>query len=193
MSKTVLKIDSSARLQGSITRKLADQVVAQLAPTETIVRDLSKGVPLISEAWVNANFTPADQRTTAQHAELSTSDTMVAELQAADIVVLGVPIYNFSVPAAMKAWVDQIARAGVTFKYTDTGPKGLLSGKRAILVIASGGTKSGSDIDFATDYMRHVLSFVGITEVEVIAADQMAMNPEETLADAQTAVKQLAA
>lgn len=193
MSKTVLKIDSSARLQGSITRKLADQVVAQLAPTETIVRDLSKGVPLISEAWVNANFTPADQRTTAQHAELSTSDTMVAELQAADIVVLGVPIYNFSVPAAMKAWVDQIARAGVTFKYTDTGPKGLLSGKRAILVIASGGTKSGSDIDFATDYMRHVLSFVGITEVEVIAADQMAMNPEETLADAETAVKQLAA
>jgi len=193
MSKTVLRIDSSARLQGSITRKLADQIVAQLSPTKTITRDLSHGVPLISEAWVNANFTPADQRTEAQRAELATSDAMVAELQEADIVLLGVPIYNFSVPAAMKAWIDQIARAGITFKYGENGPQGLLSGKRAIVVIASGGTKSGSDIDFATDYVRHVMGFIGIHDVELIAADQMATNPDETLADAETAVRTLAA
>ncbi|MEM1302631.1 MAG: NAD(P)H-dependent oxidoreductase, partial [Pseudomonadota bacterium] len=167
MSKTVLRIDSSARLQGSITRKLTNQIVTQLAPSKTLTRDLSKGVPLISEAWVNANFTPADQRTDAQRAELATSDAMVAEVAEADILVLGVPIYNFSVPAAMKAWIDQIARAGITFQYTENGPKGLLTNKRAIVVIASGGTKSGSDIDFATDYIRHVMGFIGIDDVQV--------------------------
>ncbi|WP_147125997.1 FMN-dependent NADH-azoreductase [Shimia ponticola] len=193
MSKTVLRIDSSARLQGSITRKLADQIISQLAPAKTITRDLAHGVPLISEAWVNANFTPADQRTDAQKAELAVSDEMVAELKEADTLVIGVPIYNFSVPAALKAWIDQIARAGITFKYSETGPKGLLEGKRAIVVVASGGTKSGSDIDFATDYIRHVMGFIGIEDVDVIAADQMALDPEATLAGAETAVRQLAA
>ena len=190
---TVLRIDGSARVQGSITRKLADQVIDQIAPAKVITRDLAKGLPLITEAWVNANFTPADQRTDAQRAELATSDKLIAELNAADTVVIGLPIYNFSVPAAMKAWIDQVARAGVTFKYSAEGPVGLLEGKRAIVLVASGGTKSGSDIDYATDYMRHVLGFIGIKDVEVIAADQMAMNPEETLKSAEDAVAALAA
>ena len=103
------------------------------------------------------------------------------------------PIYNFGVPAALKAWVDQVARAGVTFKYTENGPQGLLEGKRAILVVASGGTAAGSDIDFASGYMQHVMGFIGITDVTVITADQMMMDTEAALAKATAQVDALAA
>lgn len=193
MSKTLLRIDASARRENSITRQLTDEIVTQLAPSTTITRDLAEGVPLLTEEWVSANFTPADQRTPEQDQILKVSDAYVADLQAADTLVIGAPIYNFGVPAALKAWIDQIARAGVTFRYTADGPKGLLEGKRAFVVIASGGTKSGSDIDFATDYLRHVLGFVGITDVDVIAADQLGADADTKLAQAHSAVAQLAA
>lgn len=118
---------------------------------------------------------------------------MVKELQQADTVVIGLPIYNFSVPAAFKAWIGLVARAGLTFSYTENGPKGLLEGKRAILAIASGGTAVGSEIDFATGYARHVLGFIGIHDVDVVAADRMALDPEAALSNAQKAVAELAA
>ena len=193
MTQTVLRIDASARRAGSITRDLTDQVIDQLAPAQTITRDLAHGVPLIDEAWVGANFTPADQRSPDQAETLALSDTLVGEVQAADTLVIGVPIYNFGVPAALKAWVDQVARAGVTFRYSETGPKGLLTGKRAILVIASGGTEAGSAIDFASGYMRHVLSFIGITEVELVTADRHMADTDATLAAAREQVAKLAA
>ncbi|MEO0699174.1 MAG: NAD(P)H-dependent oxidoreductase, partial [Pseudomonadota bacterium] len=111
----------------------------------------------------------------------------------ADTIVIGAPIYNFGVPAAVKAWIDQVARAGITFAYTENGPKGLLEGKRAIIVVASGGTKVGSEIDFAIGYLKFALGFIGITNVELVAADQMALDADASLVAANEAVAQLAA
>lgn len=188
----ILRIDASARHEGSISRDLTSQIIDHLGGTVT-TRDLATGIPLLDAAWIGANFTPVDQRTAEQTRTLALSDTLVAEVQAADTLVIGLPIYNFGVPAALKAWIDQIARAGVTFRYTETGPKGLLEGKRAIIAVASGGTEAGSDIDFATGYMRHVLGFIGITDVTFVTADRMSQDPEATLATAHAQIDALAA
>ncbi|MEC8197518.1 MAG: NAD(P)H-dependent oxidoreductase, partial [Pseudomonadota bacterium] len=135
-------------------------------------RDLSETtLPFLDEGFAQATFTPPEARTEAQKEALAISDTLVAELQAADTLVIGVAMYNFSIPASLKAWIDQIARAGVTFAYTETGPKGLLEGKKALITIASGGTEIGSDIDFASNYLRFVLGFVGITDVTILNKD----------------------
>ncbi len=193
MTKTILHIDASARRTGSTTRDLSARIVQHLGAGRIIRRDLATPLPLLTEDWITANFTPADQRDATQRDRLALSDELVKELQQADTVVIGLPIYNFSVPAAFKAWIDLVARAGLTFSYTEAGPKGLLEGKRAILAIASGGTAVGSEIDFATGYARHVLGFIGIHDVDVVAADRMALDPEATLSNAQKAVAELAA
>ena len=194
MTRSILRIDASARRDGSVSRDLADRIVARFGDGVTVTtRDLATGLPLIDEAWIGANFTPADQRTEAQRAALALSDQLVAELQAADTLVIGLPIYNFGVPAALKAWVDLVARAGVTFRYTEAGPQGLLTGKRAVLVVASGGTRVGSPIDFATPWLRHVLGFMGITDVTVIAADALMTAPEAAQAQADAQIAALAA
>lgn len=193
MSKTVLRIDSSVRKEGSISRDLTTRILERLAPEKVITRDLTEELPLIDGNWVGANFTPADKRTDEQKAALSLSDTMIAELNEADTIVIGLPIYNFSVPARLKAWVDQVARAGVTFRYTEAGPEGLLKGKRAILAVASGGTPVGSEIDFATTYLKQVLGFIGITEVTIVAADQLAIDADGSVKNAYSAVEQIAA
>lgn len=193
MAKTILHIDSSARRVNSTTRDLSDRVVKQLGAYRIIRRDLATPLPLLTEDWIAANFTPAEQRDDLQRDRLALSDELVSELQEADTIVIGLPIYNFSVPAAFKAWVDLVARAGLTFSYTENGPKGLLEGKRAILAIASGGVPVGSEADFATNYARHVLGFIGIHDVDVIAADQMAVNPDAALENAHKAVAELAA
>ncbi len=193
MAQTVLHIDSSARLTGSTSRALTAQVVERLGATQVIRRDLATPLPMLDEAWIGANFTPAAERSEAQQASLALSDTLVAELQEADTIVLGAPIYNFSVPTTLKAWIDLVARAGVTFRYTENGPEGLLTGKRVILVIASGGTVAGSDIDFACRYLRHMLGFIGLTEIELVAADQQMVDAEGSAKKAQDAIAALAA
>ncbi|MGR3492123.1 MAG: FMN-dependent NADH-azoreductase [Shimia sp.] len=193
MSLSILRIDGSARRAGSVTRTLTDRVIDKMAPSQIVTRDLADGVPLIDEAWIGANFTPAAERSPDQVAKLEVSDAMVAELKAADTIVLGVPIYNFSVPAAVKAWIDQVARAGITFAYNAEGPKGLLEGKRAVLVIASGGTKVQSEIDFATDYMIHALGFIGIHDVELVFADRLMAEQHTAMAQATTQIDALAA
>lgn len=194
MTDHVLRIDASARRSGSVSRDLADRIVDRIAPDATVtVRDLASGLPLIDEGWVEANFTPATGRTPDQRARLALSDTLVAELRAADMLVIGLPIYNFGVPAALKAWVDLVARAGLTFRYTEAGPQGLLEGKRAIVTVASGGTEAGSEIDFATGYMRHVLGFLGITDVTFVTADRLAIDTAASLAAAEAQVAALAA
>ncbi|KUJ77506.1 FMN-dependent NADH-azoreductase [Ruegeria profundi] len=193
MTKTILHIDASARREGSASRDLSDRIVKHLGGGRIIRRDLAKPLPLLTEEWINANFTPADQRSDAQRDQLALSDSLVNELQDADTIVIGLPIYNFSVPAAFKAWIDLVARAGVTFSYTENGPKGLLEGKRVVLAIASGGTAVGSEIDFATGYVRHMLGFIGITDVDIVAADSMAIDAEAALSNAQKAVTELAA
>ncbi len=196
MPQTVLRIDTSPRIEGSVSRDLTATVLDKLTGhghTEVIKRDISGGLPVVSEAWINANFTALDDRTETQTETLALSDALVAELEAADTVVIGLPIYNFSVPASLKTWIDMVARAGRTFRYTDTGPVGLLTGKRAIVVVASGGTQAGSDIDFATNYVRHFLGFIGITDVTLVTADQMMLDPVAALATAQSQIAQIAA
>lgn len=196
MPNHILQINASARIAGSQSRALTKKLVDRLrmADAQVTQRDIGQTPPpIITEDWVTANFTPEEDRTAQQRDILAPSDHLVAEIEAADTLVIGLPIYNFGVPAAFKAWVDQIARAGRTFKYSASGPVGLLEGKKAYIVIASGGTKAGSEIDFATPYIRHVLGFIGITDVEIIAADQLALDPEATLKAANEAIEQLAA
>ncbi|MEO1677679.1 MAG: NAD(P)H-dependent oxidoreductase [Pseudomonadota bacterium] len=194
MTNTVLRIYASARRTGSITRELADDIVARLKPASVITRDLAdQAIPQIDEAWAGANFTPAGDRSVEQQSKLALSDALIGELQAADTIVIGLPIYNFGVPAALKAWVDQVARAGVTFRYSENGPVGLLDGKRAIVAVASGGTEVGSSIDFATGFVRHILGFIGIHDVEFVAADRMMLDAEASIARAKGQVEALAA
>lgn len=193
MPHTVLHIDASARSKESASRGLTARIVDQLKPDSTIRRDLASSLPLASENWIGANFTPEDQRTDEQRDILTLSDTLIAEISSADTIVIGLPIYNFSVPASLKAWIDLITRVGLSFEYTETGPRGLLTGKRAIVAYVSGGTQLGSDMDFASGYIRHILGFIGITEIEFISADQLAIDPETSLAAANRAVDQIAA
>ncbi|MBW4709278.1 NAD(P)H-dependent oxidoreductase [Roseobacter sp. YSTF-M11] len=192
MTQTILHIDASARHTGSTTRSLSAKTVAKLSG-DVIYRDLTDALPQINETWVNANFTPAGDRTPAQKKALTLSDDLIGEIMAADVLVIGVPVYNFGVPAALKAWIDLIARAGVTFAYTENGPKGLLTGKRAVIVLATGGTEVGSEIDFASGYLRHIMGFIGITDVEIIAADRTMADAEEALAKANAQIDALAA
>ncbi len=171
----VLRVDASARIEGSVTRELADRFIAGLRHRAGEVsltrRDLAQRVPCIDGDWVSANFTAPDARNADQHAVLAGSDALVREVQAADVWVIATPLYNFGVPAALKAWIDQIARAGVTFRYTEEGPRGLLADRKVYVLVATGGTEVGSAIDFATPWLRFVLGFLGITDVTVIAAD----------------------
>ncbi|WP_455201925.1 FMN-dependent NADH-azoreductase [Kaarinaea lacus] len=196
----ILKIDASSRYDGSVTRQLANDFIAELQKRHDAVvvqqRDVvSDALAYIDADWVNANFTPADQRSEAQLRVLAQSDQLVKELQEADVLVLGAPMYNFSIPAALKAWIDLVARAGLTFRYTENGPVGLLENKKAYVVLASGGTPIGSEIDYASGYLRHVLGFLGIHDVELISAERMNFNDEESKQHAgqqiQHAVEQL--
>lgn len=196
MANHILHINTSARTNGSQSRTLSAKLVQRLSGSNTTITQRDVGVtppPAVTEAWVSANFTPEDSRTEAQRDTLALSDELISELDAANTLVIAVPIYNFGVPAAFKAWVDQVARARKTFQYTENGPVGLLEGKKAYVVIASGGTKSGSDIDFATPYVKHVLGFIGIHDVEIIAADQLMMDAEATLKAAYDAIEAIAA
>ena len=193
----VLRVDSSARREGSMSRRVTDALIERLEVSEgaidLTVRDLAvAGPPFVDAAWVDANFTPPEQRNEEQSAALAESDALVAEVKAADVLVIGVPIYNFGVAAKLKAWVDMVARARLTFRYTENGPVGLLNGKRAYLVVASGGTEVGSEIDFATGYLRHVLGFLGIDDVQIVAADRlMARGEEEAMRDARAQIDRL--
>jgi len=190
-SKTVLRIDSSARKAGSSSRALTDALIEKLAPEQIINRDVADGIPFVTEDWVNANFTDDSDRTEEQKATLAQSDALVEEVLAADTLVIGTPIYNFGIPASLKAWIDLVARARKTFQYTPNGPEGLLAGKKAYVLVASGGTEVGGDIDFASGYLRHVLGFIGITDVTIIAADQQMMKGEEAVEKALTEVSAL--
>jgi FMN-dependent NADH-azoreductase len=191
----VLEIAASGRNDGSVSRRLSADLIAALEDRQGRIeltrRDLGKGLPFVDEAWINANFTPAEERNAEQRAALAESDALVAELKAADVLVIGTPIYNFGVPAALKAWVDMVARARLTFRYTENGPKGLLEGKKAYVIVASGGVPVDSAVDFATPYLRHALSFIGITDVDVIAVDRLNSRQEESIDAARMRIAEL--
>ena len=193
----VLSVQSSARTEGSISRELSAQVIDKLRETHghvsLVTREADTETPLLSGTWVAGSFTPEDQRDEAHREALRVSDQMVAELKAADIVVIGAPIYNFTIPGSLKAWIDQVCRIGLTFKYTENGPVGLLENKKAIVVVASGGTPVNSEIDFHTPYMRHVLGFIGIHDVEFVAADRLMADQEAGMEKAREEISALAA
>lgn len=193
----ILRLDASIKPAGSVSRRLTDRILARLTAAEATAtvtnRDLASGLPAIDAAWIGAIFTPAEARSPEQAAIAAFSDTLIAELKAADTLVIGLPIYNFGTPASLKTWFDHVARKGETFTYTEAGPQGLLTGKRAIIALSSDGTRFGSEIDFASGYVRHMLGFLGITNVDFVAADAMVFGPEEALAKAEGEVDALAA
>lgn len=184
---TLLHINSSARGAGSISRQLSTEFV-QLWKQENlggavVDRDLSTApVPHLDEALLGAFFTPVEQRTPAQAQIVKLSDQLIDELLAADVVVIAAPMYNFSVPSTLKTWIDHVLRAGRTFKYTDSGPVGLVPGdKRVVVFTARGGVYSqgsGRSMDFHETYLRGVLGFIGLTKVEFVHTEGLALGPE---------------
>lgn len=193
----ILRIDSSITGEASVSRRMTDRILARLTAADpaakVVVRDLSAGVPHIDGAWVGAVYTPAEARSPEQARIAAYSDALLAEVRAADVLVIGLPVYNFAVPAPLKGWLDHLARKGETFRYSEAGPEGLLKGKRAIVALSSGGTKMGSGIDFASGYLRHMLGFFGITDVEFVAADEINARADEALKTAEARIDVLAA
>jgi FMN-dependent NADH-azoreductase len=186
----ILRIDSSARVADSVSRELASRLIDRFPADDTIVttRDLSRGVPLLSEATLAAMWTPADQRTADQNAALEVADEFIAELTDADAVVIGLPIYNFGPPAALKAWADLVARAGTTFRYTENGPEGLIADKPVYVIVASGGVPVGSPMDMSSSWLTTFLGFLGLNNVEVLAAGQLNVDPERAVSAARRLV-----
>lgn len=194
----ILRIDSSIKGPASVTRKVSDKVIAKLladTPTATVVeRDVANGsVPLIDGSWIGAAYTPAGDRSAEQAELLSLSDALIAELKAADVIVIGMPVYNFGITGPLKAWIDQICRVGETFKYTDAGSQGLIQGKRVVVSYASGGVPFGSGYDIASTYLRQVLGFIGVTDVAFVAAEGVAMDEAAAVARAEAQIAELAA
>jgi FMN-dependent NADH-azoreductase len=191
----VLEINTSARQDASVSRRLVGDLVAALQDRHDDVqvtrRELAAGLPFIDAAWIGANFTPEEERTDADRHILALSDELVGELEAADIVVIGAPIYNFSIPATLKTWIDMVSRARKTFRYTENGPEGLLKGKKAYLITPSGGVPVGSAVDFATPYLRHALAFIGITDVEIVGAAGADRGNQEALDEARARIAEL--
>ncbi len=194
----ILHITASIRGDESVSTSLGNSLVeglAQSSGASVTKRDLAaQDLPFVSAARFEANLTPPSDRTADQQELASIADTLIEELQAADTIVLSVPVYNFGAPASLKAWADLVARAGTTFKYTENGPLGLLDGKKAYITAASGGTPIGSDMDFMSSWLTFFLGFLGITDVEIVAADGiMGGDGEAKIAAAHEKVVALAA
>ena len=176
----ILQINSSARREGSHSTRLASRLVERLRdanPDATLtVRDLTAHAASgAGRSRAAALFTPAEQRTVEQAARVALDDALIAEMQAADVVVLGVPMYNFGVPAQLKNWIDAISRAGVTFRYTANGPEGLLKGKKVYVALARGGKYRNTPADTQVPYLKTMLAFLGMTDVQFVYAEGLAM------------------
>ena len=179
----ILQINGAARSNGANSTKLADSITTRLKskhPQATEeVRDLAANPhPVLDEAALGALFTPADQRTPEQAARVALDDALIAQVQSADVIVLGVPMYNFGIPVQLKTWIDAIARAGVTFQYTANGPEGLIKGKKVYLALARGGMYRDTPNDSQVPYLKTVLGFLGMTDVECVYAEGLAMGAE---------------
>jgi len=192
----ILQVNSSARSQGSHSSRLANAMVERLRAAnpqaKLVVRDLAVTPhPVLDEAALGALFTPAEQRSAEQNARVALDDALIAEIQAADTVVLGVPMYNFGVPAQLKNWIDAIARVKVTFQYTANGPEGLLKGKKVYVVLTRGGMYRNTPGDTQVPYLTTLLGFLGMSDVQFVYAEGLAMGPEaeqKALASAQSQI-----
>ena len=174
--KTILQLNTSILSNNGESSRLANEFVAQLEAGEVIVRDLANDpVPHLNAERFGAFLAKPEGRTLKQDAIVAYSDGLIGELKKADTIVLGLPMYNFGVPSTLKAWIDHVARAGVTFKYTATGPVGLLTGKKLYVFATRGGLYEGTPRDTQTAYVREFFAFVGITDVEFVYAEGLAM------------------
>lgn len=197
----ILQINASARSAGANSTRLADAISARLValnPGATVdLRDLAaQPHPVLDEPALGALFTPVEQRTPEQAARVALDDVLIAQVQAVDAIVLGVPMYNFGVPVQLKTWIDAIARAGVTFRYTENGPEGLLKGKKVYVALARGGLYRDTPADSQTPYLKSVLAFLGMTDVEFIFAEGLAMGAEsanKAFAEAEARIEEVVA
>jgi FMN-dependent NADH-azoreductase len=187
--KKILRIDASANASTSASKMLGGNLAEKLQKiypgTSITQRDLNQGLSFVDAQWVDANVTPADQRTREQQQQLTLSDTLIAEIQDADRIIVTTPMYNFGVPATLKAWIDLVCRAGVTFQYTSEGPVGLLRNKQIDIIITTGGVPLQSPVDFVSDYLKQVFRFIGIEHINIISADQMAIDADTSVKTAQ--------
>jgi FMN-dependent NADH-azoreductase len=195
---TILQINSAARSQGAQSTLLADELTAKLQqshPGATLVKRelLADNLPHLDDATLGAFFTPADQRTAEQAAIDAKSQALIDELQAADIVVIAAPLYNFGISSQLKTYFDWIARAGISFRYTANGPEGLVKGKRVFVVSARGGKYLGTPNDSQTPYLKTFLGFLGMTDVSFIYAEGLNMGPEAAGAAMASARESIAA
>jgi FMN-dependent NADH-azoreductase len=199
---TLLIVNSSPRsssVSRRLTRHAAEDWKARNPEGRTVERDLAaQPLPFLSEPWIQASYTPADQRTAEQRQLLELSDRLIQEILDADVIVLGVPMHNFSIPASLKAWIDLIVRAGKTFAYGANGPQGLIpSGKQVLVIVSRGGAYAegtpAAAADFQVPYLRHMLGFIGLQDVTVIDADKQAFGADTAQQSIDAAVKQLSA
>jgi FMN-dependent NADH-azoreductase len=200
----ILHIDSSVRRNPSVTRRLSAEFVERWRRnhpgTQVVYRDLGKEVvPVVTEDWVTATYTPPDARTKEQSEVLSVSDRLLKEFFAADVIVLGVPMYNFAIPANLKAYVDQIVRAGETFRYTAEGKvEGLAKGKKVVVITSRGGDygpgKQVAALNHQTPYLRTIFNFIGIDDIRFIEAEGQSIPSlaQENFAQAQSKLQELA-
>jgi FMN-dependent NADH-azoreductase len=199
--KNLLQINSSIFSSGGQSSQLAERFVAAWREShrgaKVTLRDLaSKPVPHLDAARFGAFIAKPEERTLEQQASADYSDALIAELKTADIIVLGLPLYNFGLPSTLKAYFDHIGRAGHTFKYTEKGPVGLLTGKIAYVFAARGGVYEGTPRDTQTAYVRDFLGFIGITDVEFVYAEGLAISEESknaSLARAQRKIGEITA
>jgi len=192
--KRILRLDASANPADSNSRKLGDHLLQRLQQEghsiEVRVRDLNQDLSFIDDHWIAANFTAVEDRDCGQSARLAFSDQLIDELRWADHIVLTTPMYNFGVPATLKAWIDLVCRAGVTFRYSSTGPVGLLEGKSVDIIITTGGVPLESPVDFVSGYLRQVFGFIGIEDASIIGADQMNVDTEASFTRAISEIEQ---
>ena len=172
----ILFLKTSPKDEGSISTELGEYLVNELTKGERskiTKRQLDEEIPFINQQIINGLYVDDSKKTFEQKEALKLSDAIVEDVNNHDTIIISTPIYNFSAPAVLKAWADLVARVNKTFSYTENGPLGLLKDKKAYVVVSSGGTKVGSEIDFFTPWMKHFLKFIGITDVQFIAADQL--------------------
>src|ERR1700680_4936756 len=195
---TLLQVNASIYNGNGQSSQLADQFVAAFRErnpaTRVVVRDVAAAepVPHLNAERFGAFITKPEERNSEQHAVVAYSDSLIRELQQADVIVIGLPMYNFGVPSQLKAYFDHVARAGVTFKYTEKGPVGLLTGKKVYVFAARGGLYAGTPMDTQTSYVRDFLRFIGMTDVEFVYAEGLAISPQSKEASLATALAQIA-
>ena len=190
----IYQIDSSARKEGSSSRALAKKLLDKIKKPkdEIIYRDLDDEMVFVSGLTESGMKIDKKDQTEHHKKMFELSDKLVKEIKESDIIIISAPIYNYGPPATLKAWSDLVARIGETFKFKENGRReGLLRNKKAYLVITSGGTKLNSKEDFLTPWLKFILNFFGIEKVDIISADQMALNYEKSIRDAETQISNI--